>query len=275
MAKEVNKDYVEALARGLEVIKAFSITTPIMSSAQVAVKTGLARPTAHRLLLTLQSLGYVRSDPSGFALTPRVIDLGMAYISARGMWNIASPHMEELVKITDQCCSISQLDGSDSVLVAGVTRPKVLTFTMSVGTLSPLRSTSMGDVFLADLGEEELRHTLSLPTRSVMKARTSRSDEELSVILPQVRRQGYSISDERLSFGIRVLSVPIADAHGRTAATLNTPVLVAEVSVDQLRDEFLPLLLETAAKISVDYVKFSELPTSIVDPVDDLQPLMM
>lgn len=264
MAKIVNKDYVEALARGLDVIKAFSMTSPEMTSAQVAAKTGLARPTAHRLLLTLESLGYVRNDSSGFSLTPRVVDLGMAYISARGMWEIARPHMEELVKITDQCCSISQLVGSDTVLVAGVTTPKVLTFTMSVGTRSPVRSTSMGDVLLADLSDDELQRTLSLPSNSVMNVRTSRTDEELSVILPEVRRQGYAISDERLSFGIRVISVPIIDRNGRTAATLNTPALVAEASVDQLRDDYLPLLLVTADKISVDWAKFSELPTSTV-----------
>lgn len=264
MAKLVNKDYVEALARGLDVIKAFSVSSPVMTSAQVAAKTGLARPTTHRLLLTLQSLGYVRSDPSGFSLTPRVVDLGMAYISARGMWNVSRPHLEELVKKIDQCCSISQLVGVDTVLVAGVTTPKVLSFTMNVGTLSPARSTSMGDVLLADLSDEELQRTLSLPSYSNLNARTSRTDEEFSVILPQVRRLGYAISDERLSFGIRVISVPIADGHGRTAASLNTPALVSEVTVDQLRDDFLPLLLATAEKISIDFAKFDELPTSVI-----------
>ena len=272
MAKLINKDYVEALARGLEVIKAFSISTPVMTSAQVAAKTGLARPTVHRLLLTLQSLGYVRNDLYGFSLTPRVVDLGMAYISARGMWDIARPHMEEFVKLTDQCCSLSQLVEADTVLVAGVTTPKVLTFTMTLGTRSPVRSTSMGDVLLADLSEDELRRTLSMPSRALMHARTSRSDEEFSVVLPQVRRQGYAISDERLSLGIRVVSVPIVDRNERTVVCLNTPALVAEVTVDQLRDAYLPLLLVTAGKISVDLAKFNELPVAIIDPADDMQP---
>ena len=269
VAKVVNKDYVEALARGLDVIKAFSMTTPVMTSAQVAIKTGLARPTAHRLLLTLQSLGYVRNDPSGFSLTPRVIDLGMAYISARGMWDIAKPHLEELAKITDQCCSISQLDGADSVFVAGVTTPKVLAITMSVGTRSPVRSTSMGDVLLADLTADELRHTLSMPSKSNMKARFSRTDEEFAIILPEVRRLGYAISDQRLSYGIRALSVPIGDGRGRTVATLNTPAHVAEVSVDQLRDHFLPLLLDAARKIGADWAKFNDLPTSCIAADED------
>ena len=269
MAKVVNKDYVEALARGLDVIKAFSMTSPVMTSAQVAIKTGLARPTAHRLLLTLLSLGYVRNDPSGFSLTPRVIDLGMAYISARGMWDIAKPHMEELAKITDQCCSISQLDGSDSVFVAGVTTPKVLSISMSVGSRSPVRSTSMGDVLLADLTDDEIRCTLSMPSKSNMKARFSRTDEEFLSILPQVRRQGFAISDQRLSYGIRAISVPIVDGRGRTMATLNIPAHVAEVSIDQMRENYLPLLLDAARKIGSDWAKFNDLPISCIATDED------
>lgn len=274
MAKLVNKDFVEALARGLDVIKAFSLTSPVMTSAQVATKTGLARPTAHRLLLTLEALGYVRGEPAGFSLTPRVIDLGMAYISSRGMWDVAKPHIEELAAILDQCCSVSQLDGGDSIFVAGVTTPKVLVITMSVGTRSPNRSTSMGDVLLADLTEEELHRTLAIPSKAKMKARLSRTDEEFADILPQVRRQGYAISDQRLSFGVRAISVPIIDSYGRTAATLNTPVHVAEVTVDQLREDYLPQLLDTARKIGSDLVKFSELPQSIVAPTVDQESLV-
>ncbi|MHB1089872.1 MAG: IclR family transcriptional regulator domain-containing protein [Ilumatobacteraceae bacterium] len=266
MAKVVNKDFVEALARGLDVIKAFSMTSPVMTSAQVAVKTGLARPTVHRILLTLQSLGYARNDPSGFSLTPRVVDLGMAYISARGMWDIARPHMEELAKVTNQSCSLSQLDGSDSVYVARVTAPKIFSMTVNIGTRSPARSTSTGDVLLADLSDHELHHTLTMPSLSTFKARLSRTNEELSVVLPQVRRQGWAISDERLSFGLRAISVPIADCHGRTAAALSTTVHATEVTVDQLSENYLPLLLVVAGKIGADWAKIHELPASSITP---------
>lgn len=275
MAKTVNKDFVESLARGLDVIKSFSMTSPVMTSAQVAMKTGLARPTAHRILLTLQSLGYARNDPAGFSLTPRVIDLGMAYISGRGIWDIARPHMEELVKITNQSCLLSQLDGSDIVYIARVTVPKVLSMTANVGTRSPARSTSMGDVLLADLSDLELHQTLTMPSLSTFKVRLSRTNEELSVVLPQVRRQGWAISDERLSFGVRGVSVPIADSRGRTTAALSTAVHATEVTVDQLRQEYLPQLLDVAGKISADWAKINELPMSSIGPPAGGSPLLI
>ena len=64
-------DFIESLARGLEVITAFEPGRPSMTLAEVATATGLARPTARRILLTLTELGFVRAAGSGYALTPR------------------------------------------------------------------------------------------------------------------------------------------------------------------------------------------------------------
>ena len=90
-------DFVEAFARGLAVIKAFSVSHLALSVSDVAEVTKLARPTTRRLLLTLESLGYVRSVDGMYELTPKVLELGTAYINARGMWDIARPHLETLV----------------------------------------------------------------------------------------------------------------------------------------------------------------------------------
>ena len=69
-------DFVEALARGLDVMACFDARRPTMTLSEVAVAADLARPTARRLLLTLAELGYVRVGDQGFALTPKVLGLG-------------------------------------------------------------------------------------------------------------------------------------------------------------------------------------------------------
>ncbi len=75
-------DYVQSLARGLSVIKAFGAHAQRQSLSDVARATGLTRATARRFLLTLIELGYVRTDGSQFWLTPRVLELGYSYLSA-------------------------------------------------------------------------------------------------------------------------------------------------------------------------------------------------
>src|ERR1700761_1063640 len=79
-------DFVEALARGLDVLACFDDRHPRMSLTEIAEATGLARPTARRLLLTLAELGFVRLDEGRFTLTPQVLRLGLAYIGSLGLW---------------------------------------------------------------------------------------------------------------------------------------------------------------------------------------------
>src|SRR6478672_11388494 len=126
MRGETGPDFIEALARGLDVIRAFEPNHPTMTLSEVAAATGLARPTARRLLLTLEELGYIRAAGNQFSLTPRVLSLGMAYVGSLGLWDIARPHLERLVAATRESSSISQLDGSDIVYVARVAVPKLI-----------------------------------------------------------------------------------------------------------------------------------------------------
>ena len=119
-------DFVEALARGLDVLTCFEAHRGAMSLSEVAADTGLARPTARRLLLTLEELGYVRSTSDGFELTPRVLRLGMSYVGSLGLWDVARPHLEWLVSQTHESSSMAQLDGSDIVYVARVAVPKII-----------------------------------------------------------------------------------------------------------------------------------------------------
>jgi IclR family pca regulon transcriptional regulator len=81
-------DFVEALARGLDVLACFDDRHPRMSLTEIAEATGLARPTARRLLLTLAELGFVRQTDGAFTLTPKVLRLGLAYVGSLGLWDV-------------------------------------------------------------------------------------------------------------------------------------------------------------------------------------------
>jgi IclR family pca regulon transcriptional regulator len=138
-----------------------------MSLAAVADASHLPRPTARRILLTLEQLGYVRQvETSGYALTPRVLDLGMSYVLSRGLWEVARPHMEALVARTRESTSIAQLDGSDIVYVARVAVPKIVTLSVTIGTRFPAMPTSLGKVLLAALPLAEAERVLAEPSRS-------------------------------------------------------------------------------------------------------------
>jgi IclR family pca regulon transcriptional regulator len=258
--RDDDPNFVEAIARGFDVIKAFQPHHPVMTLSEVAAAAELARPTARRILLTLESLGYVRNDSRGFALTPRVLELGLTYVQALGLWDVARPHMERLVSRTHESSSIAQLDGSDIVYVARVAVPKIIALAVSIGTRFPAPQTSLGKVLLAGLTDEELDRALAEPSRAGVTARWQPDRAELHEVLRDVRAKGWALTDEQLAPGIRSVAAPLRDGTGRVIAAMNVTVHAAETPVRTLTEDYLPLLLQTASDVSADFALRQSVP---------------
>jgi IclR family pca regulon transcriptional regulator len=262
-------DFVEALARGLDVLACFDADHRTMSLTEVAAAAGLARPTARRLLLTLEELGFVRSTAAGFELTPRVLRLGTAYVSALGLWDIARPHLEALVAATGESSSMAQLDGSDIVYVARVSVPKLIALRVEIGTRFPAAQTSQGKVLLAALSPAELEATLAQPSRAGLPPYIGRTVEDLHRELVEVRARGWALADEELAPGVRSVAVPVRDGTGAVRAAMNVTVHAAETSVARLLDEHLPRLLRTAGDVSAEWALWQSRPHAEVRPAGE------
>ncbi len=253
-------DFVEALARGLDVLRCFGDAPRGLSLSEVAASTGLARPTARRLLLTLEELGYVRSSAGVFHLTPRVMTLGMAYIAQEGLWDLARPHLEALVARTGESSSMAQLDGSDIIYVARVSVPKLIALRVEIGTRFPAAQTSQGKILLAALSPEDLETTLAVPSRSGLPPYIGRTPDQLRAELTEVRARGWALADEELAKGVRSVAVPVRDGTGAVRATMNVTVHAAETSTEHLLGEYLPALLRTAGEVSADWARWQSRP---------------
>ncbi|MGA8245603.1 MAG: IclR family transcriptional regulator C-terminal domain-containing protein, partial [Nocardioides sp.] len=226
----------------------------------VAAATGLARPTARRLLLTLEELGYVRSVDGAFTLTPKVVTLGTSYVASLGLWEVARPHLEALVRQTGESSSMAQLDGSDIVYVARVAVPKIIALRVDIGTLFPAPQTSQGKVLLAALSPDELAATLAVPSRSGLPRYIGRTDAQLHEELTRVRARGWALADEELAPGVRSIAVPVRDGAGTVRAAMNVTVHAAETSVERLLDAHLPRLLRAAGDVSADWAQWQSRP---------------
>ncbi|MST31163.1 helix-turn-helix domain-containing protein [Acidimicrobiaceae bacterium USS-CC1] len=252
MAEEPRRpEHVQSFARGLAVIRAFG-ERPELTLSDVARATGLTRAAARRFLLTLVDLGYVRSDGRTFALRPRVLELGYAYLSTLGLDDVAAPHMEQLVASIRESSSISVLDGDDIVYVVRVPTSRIMTVTIAVGTRFPAYPTSMGRVLLAALPPAALDAYLERVEPVALTRRTVTDRAALRAVLGEVAAKGYALVDQELEDGLRSVAVPIVDRSGAVVAALNASAHASRATLEDLRRRMLPQLQATAARINDD-----------------------
>ena len=242
--------YVQSFARGLAVIRAFDANHPAQTLTDVATATGLTRAGARRILLTLQTLGYVEADGRLFRLTPKILDLGFAYLTSMPFWNLAEPVMEELVAQVHESCSAAVLDKTDIVYVLRVPTHKIITINLSIGSRLPAFCTSMGRVLLSGLPEDRLDAILDASELKPRTPRTIVDKAELKAVIAQVREQRWAIVDQELEAGLISMSAPILDRQGRIIAAMNISGNAQRQSARQMVKAFLEPLQQAAHRVS-------------------------
>jgi len=243
--------YVRSFARGLAVLRSFGADAPSQTLTQVAERAGLTRAGARRILLTLVSLGYMEMEGRQFRLTPKVLELGFAYLSSLPVWTQAQPVMEALVEELRQSCSAAVLDGDEVVYVLRVPAHKIMSINLGIGSRLPAYCTSLGRVLLAGLPPHELRQRVEKMDLVAYTPNTMVNREELIAEIEQVRVQGWCLISEELEPGLISMAAPIYGHNGRVSAAINISGNARNTSSEHLLQVYLPKLLAAANKINM------------------------
>jgi IclR family pca regulon transcriptional regulator len=244
-------DFVQSLARGLEVIKVFDAEHPFRSLSDVARAAGLSRASARRSLLTLLKLGYVRSEGSQFGLTPKILELGHAYLRSLSTPQIAEPHLRDLMHDVQETTALSVLDGDHVVHVARVPVGGVITVSIHVGSRFPAYATAMGRVLLAGLDADAFQAYLARVDLQPFTDRTVRHTEQLRTIIETVREDGFCVADKELNQSLRAVAVPVRDRSGTVIAAANIAASTGTRALADLR-AMVPRLQVCATGIESD-----------------------
>jgi IclR family transcriptional regulator, pca regulon regulatory protein len=246
--------FVQSVARALAVLRSFSGERPKQSLSDVARETGLDRATARRLLLTLADLGYVAGDGRLFELTPRILELGYAYLSGMSLPEIAQPHLQRLASELNETAALAVLDSDDIVYVALVPSARLAAVKIKIGTRFDAYATSMGRVLLAGLPPSELDQYLDRLHLTTRTERTVRTVEQLRDEIDKVREQGWALVDSELEEGLRGAAAPVRDRAGRTIAAANVSVHAGRTTPELVERDHVPAILRTARLIEADLV---------------------
>jgi IclR family transcriptional regulator, pca regulon regulatory protein len=241
--------YMESLARGLSVIRAFGGDRQHLSGADVAAITGLSRAAARRCLHTLTVLGYASSSNGLYELTPAVLTLGQAYLGSASLAGVAQPVLERVTAQLEEAAAVAVLDGDDIVFVARAAARRILAVEVSIGSRLPAASTASGRVMLAFAPETRRSRFLSRAKLTRHTPHTIVDRKQLRHELERVRADGYALIDQELEVGLRSMAVPIQRADGMVVAAINIGVQAGRVDVKTMQRDLRPVLVNAAKDI--------------------------
>ncbi|MEX0730088.1 MAG: IclR family transcriptional regulator C-terminal domain-containing protein [Aquisalimonadaceae bacterium] len=249
-AAEQNRDFVTSLAKGLAVIQAFGPSKARMTLTEVAAETELSRAGARRLLLTLENLGFVVRGGRYFELSPKVLELGFAFLASHNFAGVVQRHLESVTEELQEACSLAVLQNDDIVYVSrSDASHRLMSISLSVGSRLPAAFTSMGRVLLAAMPDAELDAFLDKADLRRYTERTTTDKATLKEILHTVRATGYCIVDQELEPALRSLAVPVLSAGGSVVAALNVSTNAGRVPIIELEQRYLPVLKRCADAI--------------------------
>lgn len=243
-------EFMTSLARGLAVMRCFAEQERPMTIAQASRLTGLSRPAVRRCLLTLAKLGYVTQDGSNYALQPKVMSLGYAYLSSTPLALRAQPLLDRLRDELGESCSLGIIDNDEVCYIARAEVSRIMSIALRVGSRLPLYCTSMGRVLLAGMSREERGAYFR---RADLVARTEHTESvvaRLQVICDKVADEGCAIIDQELETGLRSVAVPVVGMTGRVIAAVNVGTQVSRNSLAELRTRHLPSLRRCARELT-------------------------
>lgn len=248
-----SNDFSLTLARGLQVLEIFSPERKVVTTSEVAEIVGISRAAARRLLLTFTSLGYLEQTKSAFGLTGKIASIGQGLLARKDQWMQATSMVLELSNRMHESFAISVLEGNRAKYVARDQKQRISSRPLRVGDSLPAHCSAPGKVLLAALSSEELDNILEAGQPLERCTDHSITDiSELKACLRKVRLQSWGMAEDEFELGMIAIAVPVFDRKGRVIAALSVGSTKQRRTIGELKEEFLPVLQDTADRISAE-----------------------
>jgi len=228
--------------KALDILECLANYSRPLSTQEIAKACSISRPTAYRLLTTLMSRGFVRTDGNyNYLLGTKLLSLGKVVLDSIDLQELARPHLHELCALSNETANISIVDGVELLYIGkeespeNAQTPVFVQMRSKVGTRITLHSSAMGKAILANLPLEECQTLLNqtLPLRPYT-AKTITSLDTLNYELERIRQHGYAIDDREVDDGTRCVAAPVFDSSGRVVAAMSIAGPTYRLSLDRL-----------------------------------------
>ncbi len=244
---------IQSVERAARILAVLGSGTPRLGVTEIAERVGLAKPTVHGLLRTLEKHGLVaQDDDTGkYSLGPAVLLLGNAYLDGSELRARSLLWAESLAQRTNEAVWVASLSGSRVIVLHHVFRPDNTVQILEVGAAIPWHACALGHAIVANLADAGRAAALAADL-APLTGRTKTTRVALSRVVNQVRRQGFAVEDQEATVGDAGIAAPIFGRDTVVAGAIGVVGAADRLLAQATRDELVRAVQEAARAISRD-----------------------
>ena len=244
---------IQSVERAARILAVLGSGTPRLGVTEISDRLGLAKPTVHGLLRTLEKHDLVAQDPDTgkYSLGPGVVSLGNAFLDGSEVRARSLLWAESLAQRAGEAVWVAILSGSRVIVLHHVFRPDNTVQILEVGAAIPWHACALGHAIVAQLPESERTRALA-GHLTPLTGQTKTTRVALGQVLAQVRKQGYAVEDQEATVGDAGIAAPILGRDGMVAGAIGVVGAADRLLVPATRPELARAVQEAARAISRD-----------------------
>lgn len=244
---------VQSVQRAAGILRALASGGPRLGVTELADRVGLAKPTVHALLRTLEGEGLVVQDAETgkYLLGPGLLQLGNAYLDTQELRTRSLTWADGLAGRTNEAVWVAVLADDHVLVVHHAFRPEGAVQILEVGASIPWSTCALGKAIVAFAPAAD-RERLLAATLPVLTGASITDRGELTGQLDQIRRTGYALEDQESALGDAGIAAPVFDRSGQVVGAIGIVGPVERVLVEPAREGHAIAVRETARNLSRD-----------------------
>jgi DNA-binding IclR family transcriptional regulator len=211
---------IQSIDRAASILQALASGPRRLGVSELAERLGLARPTVHGLLQTLQAHGFVEQDTYSdkYQLGPGLLQLGYSYLDLNELRARSISHADRLASRASAAVRVGVMHGSSVVVVHHVFRPDAAFGVLEVGLQLPLHASALGKAVLAFAPSQVVEDLLAEPLQRLTKQTLDGAG--LRRELASVRDSGIATERDEAVLGESSAAAPIFDHGGQAVGSI-------------------------------------------------------
>jgi IclR family acetate operon transcriptional repressor len=242
---------VQSLTRGLSILEALARAEAGLSLTDIAQRVDLPPSTTHRLLSTLEKMGYVyQSEELGhWYVGLQAFTVGSGFLANRDFVGQSHVYMRRLMEQSGETANLAILDGTEAVFIAQVQCREMMRILVKLGSRVPLHASGVGKAIFAALPDEQIDAILKVKGLPRITNNTIVAPETMWAALKVIRHRGYSFDDEEHAPGTRCVAATIYDEYAEPLGAISLAGPSSRLPDERIK-QLGPIVAHTAEELT-------------------------